>query len=396
MRLLISEIVAPDLSEYDCSDIKAGIQEAGLLLHPITVRARDNGTTELVAGKKRLKAMIELGYKEIEVVYTDSELSNREISLTENLRRANLPWYEKIELEAELHQIRIDQHGKATLGCKATGWTQRDTARELKMAIGVFNEDLFLATAIKRNPHLKTIQDRSTALRLVKEAAKREQMESESLMVDMVDWADQVYCGDSLEILREMPDKTFHVCVTDPPWTEYKDESLVRDESTIAVFAQVYRVLKSDALLYAVVSTGDFYLYREELPKFGFRVQEYPLIWVKSGVLSHGRRPWEYARDYEPIIVAAKGDPVLATGVQLSAVLKYDPIHSTKLVHPNEKPIGLFKQLIGDSTFDGAIVLDPFGGSGATAVAARELGRSFTTIEREWKYYQQIRKRLGL
>lgn len=63
-------------------------------------------------------------------------------------------------------------------------------------------------------------------------------------------------------------------------------------------------------------------------------------------------------------------------------------------IHPTEKPTTLLKIPIGASSNKNEYVLDLFGGSGSTAVAARMLGRKFIVIEKDPGYYKNIVKRL--
>lgn len=56
--------------------------------------------------------------------------------------------------------------------------------------------------------------------------------------------------------------------------------------------------------------------------------------------------------------------------------------------HPTEKPLGLMRELIGDFTQPGDVVLDPFMGSGTTGVAAMQMGRRFIGIERDPQWFE--------
>ncbi|MFM6250187.1 MAG: DNA-methyltransferase, partial [Dolichospermum sp.] len=56
--------------------------------------------------------------------------------------------------------------------------------------------------------------------------------------------------------------------------------------------------------------------------------------------------------------------------------------------HPTQKPLLLTSKLIEMLTDEGGTVLDPFAGSGTTAVACKELGRNYICIEKELEYYQ--------
>lgn len=63
--------------------------------------------------------------------------------------------------------------------------------------------------------------------------------------------------------------------------------------------------------------------------------------------------------------------------------------------HPTEKPVPLMKEIIRDFTNHGEVVCDPFMGSGTTGIAAVSLGRKFTGIELETKYFDIACKRIA-
>jgi len=63
--------------------------------------------------------------------------------------------------------------------------------------------------------------------------------------------------------------------------------------------------------------------------------------------------------------------------------------------HPTVKPVELMKWLVALVTPSGGTVLDPFAGSGTTAVAALAAGRNAILIEREAQYVADIRERLA-
>lgn len=68
--------------------------------------------------------------------------------------------------------------------------------------------------------------------------------------------------------------------------------------------------------------------------------------------------------------------------------------YQEKRFHPTQKPIKLIKRLIQASSNENDLVLDPFGGSGATALACLALKRPFITIELDENYYQVILERV--
>jgi site-specific DNA-methyltransferase (adenine-specific) len=395
--------------DYDESELKAfpeamiedfkvtfGPTGSGMLHPVILIQVKER--FKIIAGKKRLRAFLELGLQGIPATIIElGDKTEKEISLEENIKRHNVPWYELVALELEWHNLRVAKFGKKRSGRPTegadAGWSGRDTARELKMAFGSFSEDIILANALKRNPSLAKIKDKKTALQLVKQTVKREDAENEQLIPPSFDM-NQVFLGNSVDILAQLPADSFDACITDPPWIDYKDAKLTSDESTIRVFGEIFRTLKPNSFLYAIVSTPDFIYYRSKLPEFGFNVQAYPLIWYKSGTITHGRRGWEYARDYEPILLATKGSPVLTSGTELSSVLDFPSMHYTRMIHPHEKPIELLQTLIKHCTYEGGKILDPFSGSGVTLAAASSCGRYYIGIEREKAFYDNIIKRL--
>lgn len=390
-----------EMPEGIIDELAESMTEQGLM-QAITVRPANSilDGYELVFGEKRLRAAIKLGWTEIACNVNEiSDLDVRAQRAHENLKRYNLPWFEQVQIVEELHAIRQEQHGQTRSGRPSStdgkiGWSVRDTARELGLALGNLSEDINLARAVRHDPSLRNIKDKKTAVRLVRIAGKRHSAEQEAgLKIDIEH--DQVYCGDSATVLKILPDNTFHACITDPPWLSFFDESLTRDERTLPVFKELYRVMRYDSFLYVVVGDEDYFYYKEELSKLRFTVSKTPLFWRKLNALSRrGVRPWEYDRDFEFILLAVKGNPVLTSSTKISSFKDFAAVPSRSLIHPNEKPVELIKDILTDCTYEGQLVLDPFGGSGVTAVACKEMKRRFVVCERDEKFYKGICDRL--
>jgi DNA modification methylase len=425
MNIKLSDILPPPKDyNYDPDEfkrLKDSIKINGLF-HPIIIQG-DEPPYKIIAGRARFLAMTELWDKprivetndslptfyipsdfmpgEIPaIIFPESCQNPHEIALHENLRRKNLSWYELVEYEQELHELRVKEHGQRPEGRPKTvqgmngNWSLRDTAKELGLALGGLSQDIQLANTLKANPHLRNVKDKTTALKLVKQIARREEILIEQAFPSDIEM-DQVFLGDSYDILKTFPNETFDVCLTDPPWSEYKDENLRSpQDKLLPIFMELFRCLKRDAFLYLVTSTTDFYFYGNELPKLGFRIQNYPLIWQKPKTITHGRSPWQYARDYEPIIVAVKGDPILIPAVELSSILKYDNVHYSKMIHPHEKPIELINCLLFHCSNPGAKIVDPFAGSGVVLEACKKSDRRYIGIEKDKKFFENIERRL--
>lgn len=403
----LSKILTPteQFDQAEITKIAESMREQGLI-HEIIIRPakKPKDAFEIVIGRRRFLAAQMLGWVEIPVrIETLSDYDAIERSIHENLKRANLPWHEEVVLVERLHELRQQQHGASTTGrpknLAEKGWGVRDTAVELGKSLGGVAQDIMLAKEVMVDPALSKIKDKKTAIRVIRTRVKQRIAEDEAGLPTSID-SDEVLCGAAADLLKQLvPDCTFDACITDPPWLNFANDTggLTRDSDTLPVFKEVYRTLKFGSLLYMFVGTDDWYFYRQELPKFGFEVSKTPLIWHKiNGMSRMGVRPWEYGRNFELILLAAKGAAVLTSQTQMESVISHDVVPTKLLIHPNEKPAGLIKKLVGDCTYPGAFILDPFSGSGAHLEAIKAEKRKFLGIERDEGRCAKIRQRLGL
>lgn len=68
--------------------------------------------------------------------------------------------------------------------------------------------------------------------------------------------------------------------------------------------------------------------------------------------------------------------------------------YSEKRVHPTQKPLSLIKRLVLASSNENDLVVDPFAGSGSTAIVSMQLNRNVITIELDESYFQEIIRRI--
>ncbi len=112
------------------------------------------------------------------------------------------------------------------------------------------------------------------------------------------------------------------------------------------------------------------------------------LVWTKN---YHSKE--RFVRyTHESAYLLAKGNPPKPR-IALSDVLDWRYTGDT--LHPTQKPVMAILPLILAYSKVGDIVLDPFAGSGTTAVAAQELGRCYIGIEIESQYAAIAQKRLA-
>ena len=117
------------------------------------------------------------------------------------------------------------------------------------------------------------------------------------------------------------------------------------------------------------------------------------VVWDKSARGSG--LGWRYRRNYEFIMVGHPKNGKLGWADEEVAVpnitrIAPEPNH----LHPTQKPPSLVAQFIHWHTRKGDLVLDPFMGSGATLVAARELGRKSIGIEMDERYCEIAAERV--
>ena len=83
-----------------------------------------------------------------------------------------------------------------------------------------------------------------------------------------------------------------------------------------------------------------------------------------------------------------------ATRALANDIWDFAPVRPYPGKHPCEKPAPLLKHMIETSTRPGALILDPFAGTGSTLITAQSLGRKAVGVEREEKYCEVIASRL--
>jgi DNA modification methylase len=113
------------------------------------------------------------------------------------------------------------------------------------------------------------------------------------------------------------------------------------------------------------------------------------LIWVKNHVVV-GRK--DYLPAHELIAYGWHGTHDFKKSKDKSILFYPKPNKSP--LHPTQKPVGLLRRLILNSTNIGDVIYDSFGGSGSTALAAEQVKRKSILIERDEEYCRVIIDRL--
>ena len=176
------------------------------------------------------------------------------------------------------------------------------------------------------------------------------------------------------------------------PQKTYEDSEHTTFDMLDKAFKEMYRVLKDDRHMYIFFGIDKYSEIVKLLRKPNFEVYNIPIIWDK-GSGSYPSQSTTYVHSYEPFLHVMKGKRKLNGTPRDLFPIKRVP--SNVKIHPSEKPTELLRELINLSSLPGEIVLDCFGGSGSTAIAARECNRKSITIETDIVYYEGICKRLS-
>src|SRR5699024_11559317 len=77
-----------------------------------------------------------------------------------------------------------------------------------------------------------------------------------------------------------------------------------------------------------------------------------------------------------------------------TSILKFKKLHSSKMLHPTEKPVSLLEYLIKTYTNEKDVVLDNCMGSGSTGIACLNTNRNFIGIELDKNTFEIAKKRI--
>lgn len=204
----------------------------------------------------------------------------------------------------------------------------------------------------------------------------------------------QIICGESNAILRDFPSNSVDLVVTDPPYlVGYKDrngrtvENDTSPDAVLPVYKELYRVLKRDSLCITFYGWHHIDQFAVAWREAGFKPVG-QIVWAKP----YASRSRYTAYHHESAYVLAKGRPPCPR-TPLRDVQEW--VYSGNRRHPTEKAVDILTPLIKAYSRQGDLVLDPFAGSGSTAVAASLLGRRYVGIELEKAYCALARQRLA-
>jgi site-specific DNA-methyltransferase (adenine-specific) len=253
---------------------------------------------------------------------------------------------------------------------------------------------------------------------------------------ELIDFRDRIICGDAFQALNLLPENTFDLLFADPPYNltkyfgteKFKGMSLEEYEAWLDSWVALAAPLLTPTA--SVYICGDWRsaaaIQRVGMKYFTLRNR---ITWerekgrgAKANWKNASEDIWfftlsdEFTFNLDAVKVRRKviapytenGEP---KDWEKSAEGNFRITHPSNLWtdlsvpfwsmpentdHPTQKPEKLLAKVILASTNEGDLILDPFAGSGTTAVTAKKLARSFTAIESDERYCLLAQKRLEL
>lgn len=200
----------------------------------------------------------------------------------------------------------------------------------------------------------------------------------------------QLYNGDCLELMKNIPDGSVDLVLTDPPYSKKADKgtngfgsaknrrySVGWDSQRPAkeVFDEMLRIAKN-----AIIFGGNYFC--DILPP-----SNHWIFWDKKGDIAF-QNPFA---DGELIYTTFK-KPIKRIVFKQQGFITDS---KDKRYHPTQKPSELVEMLIKEYSAEGDTILDCFMGSGTTGVACINANRNFIGIELDKGYFDIAKKRIN-
>jgi DNA modification methylase len=225
---------------------------------------------------------------------------------------------------------------------------------------------------------------------------------SKNLLIPPVGLDPIILEGDVLDRIHEIPDHSIDLLITDPPygitdesWDQFHDYQKFINQVSQSIIPK----LKEKHTGFIFADARMMYGVREILIKY-FDIKN-TLVWIHKNMAMGRVVKDRFISSYEPIFYFGTRDLNLPEewGEErfdsFEFAVPQTNFNDTK-VHPTQKPIDLFRRLIGVGSFPGDTILDCFAGSGTTGVITKELGRACYLIEKEPDYIEVIKQRVGI
>lgn len=209
--------------------------------------------------------------------------------------------------------------------------------------------------------------------------------------------------GDCLELMKDIPDGSVGLVLTDPPYgIDYQSQrkkdkaqwmpKILNDKKPFVEFIQgLKRIVSQNGAVMVFTRWDVQQLFIDEMTANGMKPKNI-IIWDKK-IHGMGDLRRAYGSKYESIIFWAN-DEFRFNGKRPTDIISECRVLPKDLLHPNEKPIKLLEILIEQTTKESDTVLDCFMGSGSTGVACINTNRNFIGMELDERYFNVAQNRI--
>jgi site-specific DNA-methyltransferase (adenine-specific) len=284
-------------------------------------------------------------------------------------------------------------NGQPPRPLKSFGLTKQQSSDFQKVAQlpqEIFEEEI--ATA-KEETNRRIELTTSRMVQAAKQYEFDEQRKQKAEKVKTVKISDNILNGDSLEILKTLDDGSIDVVITDPPYgvnyisNRSKIDNKITKRGLLNDGVEAFELLDETCKILQDKTADNAHLYFfcswQVFTKFESIISKYftiktPLVWDKKNKGS-GDLYNDWGNQTELIIYCVKGKKGINT--RKGNVLSFSRLHTSKMVHPTQKPTELIKELLSASALKNDFVVDPFMGSGSTIKACNEMNIKSLGIE---------------
>ena len=399
-KKLIPALTAEEFKQLEENILKDGIRDPLVLW---------NGY--LIDGHNRYQIAFKHGleYKTIDKEFED-ESQVKEWMINNQFGRRNLSNYQRSVLALELESV-FSKRAKENLklsdgkGKQISAEVKVDpieTRKELAKVANVSHDTIAKVKKIQAvaTPEVKAqLSTGEVSINQVYQDIKKEEKKEEykaSVLKTRIETIinENIKNGDSLEILETLEDGCIDIVLTDPPYgINYVSNRSIYDESitkrgllndkkdeAFDLLDKVCEVLSRktaiNSHLYFFCSWSVFSSFENIISKY-FTIKT-PIIWDK-GNKGSGDLDNDWGNQTEIIIYCVKGKKLV--NLRRGNLINIPRLHTSKMIHPTQKPNDLLKQILEVSATKGDFIVDPFMGSGSTIKVSNEMGFKSLGIE---------------
>jgi DNA modification methylase len=227
----------------------------------------------------------------------------------------------------------------------------------------------------------------------------------------------QIFQKDCIEGLKEIPDNSVDLIVTSPPYNfggfnregkkssyDCYDDNMTEEEYkewTQNYFKELYRVLKPTGMFYFNIKYR-FIDYECKIPFWIVEKSPFKLlnmvIWKFASSPDVAKIKWYPRHEYIFVFIKSNNYYFNENYAKYGDVWEISQVMANskeRTEHPAQYPLKLVRRIIESSSKRGDVVLDPFMGSGTSAVACNQLDRKYIGFEISDYYHKIASKRLS-